>query len=134
MYLLDLLIAASAGALVGILVARRNSRERLRCQELETELAGVRAGATRYREEVAAHFTKTSELVHGLTLQYRAVYDHLADGARALCPEQMMELSQGDAAQALAAGTERASGEETAFEESTEPERRPEAETAAAPL
>lgn len=114
MYLLDLLIAASAGALVGLLVARRNNRDRLRCQELEAELAGVRAGAARYRDEVATHFTKTSELVRGLTLQYRAVYDHLADGARTLCPERTMELTQGDAARALASGADDAGAAEAA--------------------
>jgi len=100
---LDLLITASAGILVGLLVGRRYSRDRLRCRELEAELASARATAAGYREQVATHFTETSELVHGLTLQYRAVYDHLADGARTLCPERMMELTQGDSAQALLA-------------------------------
>lgn len=114
MYFLDLLIAASAGALVGLLIGRRNSRDRLRCQELEAELAGVREGAARYREEVATHFSKTSELVRGLTLQYRAVYDHLADGARTLCPERTMELAQGDAALALTSGADRAAAAEPA--------------------
>jgi len=108
MHFLDVLIALSAGVLVGILVGRRTSLDRLRCRELETELASARAGANRYREEVASHFTKTSELVQGLTLQYRTVYDHLAEGARTLCPERMLELSQGDSAKALpAAGAPR---------------------------
>jgi uncharacterized membrane-anchored protein YhcB (DUF1043 family) len=100
---LDLLITASAGILVGLLVGRRYSRDRLHCRELEAELASSRASEAGYREQVAAHFTETSELVHGLTLQYRAVYDHLADGARTLYPERMMELAQGDSAQALLA-------------------------------
>ena len=106
MYFLDLLIAASAGALVGLLIGRRNSRDGLWCQELEAELAGVREGAARYREEVATHFSKTSELVRGLTLQYRAVYDHLADGARTLCPEGTIEIaaSLAEAALPVAAG------------------------------
>ncbi len=104
MYLLDILIALAAGALVGLLVGRRTSLDRLRCRELEAELAAVRDGASRYREDVATHFEKTSELVKGLTLQYRTVYDHLADGARTLCPERMTLLSQGDAARALLGG------------------------------
>lgn len=121
MHLLDVLIALSAGVLIGIFVGRRTSLDRGRCQQLETELAGARAGSNRYREEVAAHFTKTSELVQGLTLQYRAVYDHLADGARVLCPERMMELSQGDSAQALlAAGADRSPEVAAAAEEPTE--------------
>ncbi|MCC6639742.1 MAG: DUF1043 family protein [Deltaproteobacteria bacterium] len=126
MYFLDLLIAASAGALVGLLVGRRNSRDRLRCRELETELTGARADAARYRDEVATHFSKTSELVRGLTLQYRAVYDHLADGARTLCPERTMELAEGHAALALA--SESAEAEEPA---APEPAREPETAAAA---
>ena len=101
MHFLDILIALAAGALLGIVIGRRASLDRLRRQELEAELSQVREGAGRYREEVAEHFTKTSELVKGLTLQYRTVYDHLAEGARTLCPEKVIELSQGDSARAL---------------------------------
>jgi len=137
MYFLDLLIAASAGALVGLLIGRRNGRERLRCQELEAELAGVREGAAHYREDVATHFAKTSELVRGLTLQYRAVYDHLADGARTLCPERTMELSQGDAALALASQTGRTAAAEPAagepFPDEPDAAEAAEAEEPAAP-
>lgn len=113
MHFLDLLIVACAAALAGILVGRRYSRDRLRCQELESQLEGAKADAARYRENVAAHFTQTSELVHRLTLQYRAVYDHLAEGARTLCPDRMLELSHGDSAEALlSAGTDRAAAGE----------------------
>jgi uncharacterized membrane-anchored protein YhcB (DUF1043 family) len=101
MQFLDLLIALAVGALIGLLVGRRISPDRIRCQALEQELEAARAEATDYREEVAGHFSRTSELVHDLTLQYRAVYDHLADGARTLCPERLMELSQADSARAL---------------------------------
>jgi uncharacterized membrane-anchored protein YhcB (DUF1043 family) len=136
MHFLDVLIALCAGVLVGILVGRRTSLDRLRCQELETELASARAGANRYREEVASHFTKTSELVQGLTLQYRTVYDHLAEGARTLCPERMLELSQGDSAQALlAAGAAEPHPETTEPpEDDTESEPRPEGQHVGASL
>ncbi|CAG0997356.1 Inner membrane protein YhcB [Myxococcaceae bacterium] len=116
MHFLDLLIALAAGALIGILVGRRASLDRLRCQELEAELARVRDGATRYREDVAEHFTKTSELVKGLTLQYRSVYDHLAEGARTLCPERVIELSQGDSASAFLGSGGEAADEEAGAE------------------
>jgi uncharacterized membrane-anchored protein YhcB (DUF1043 family) len=128
MYFLDILIALAAGALLGIVVGRRASLDRLRCQELEAELRGVREGAIRYREDVAEHFTKTSELVKGLTLQYRTVYDHLAEGARTLCPERVIELSQGDPARAFL-GTGPATPDEQA---EAEPSPAPGAEVAAA--
>jgi hypothetical protein len=128
MQFLDVLIALSVGVLLGIVVGRRTSLDRVRCQELEAELASRRAEANRYREEVAAHFTKTSELVQGLTLQYRAVYDHLADGARTLCPERMLELSQGDSAQALLAAAAGRSPEVTEVPAEEPPEEFPEEE------
>src|SRR5690606_39350720 len=41
----------------------------------------------RYRQDVSEHFAQTSKLLRDLTLQYRNVYEHLAEGARTLCPE-----------------------------------------------
>src|SRR5690625_7534129 len=40
-----------------------------------------------YRDQVSAHFQRTAELVNELTSNYRAVHNHLAQGARDLCPE-----------------------------------------------
>jgi hypothetical protein len=136
---LDVLIALSAGVLVGLAigipVGRRTSAHRTRAQALETELEEARTGASVYREEVAAHFTKTSELVQSLTLQYRAVHDHLADGVRALCPERMTELTQGDATQALLAGdTEPVLEAADSSDEFVEPQSRRESDAASAAI
>jgi len=38
-----------------------------------------------YRQEVQQHFGKTSDLFQSMTVQYRELYDHLAQGARSLC-------------------------------------------------
>lgn len=57
-------------------------------ERVESELAG-------YRERVAGHFAETSERLHELTVQYRAVYDHLAKGASELCPESFAKLEGG---------------------------------------
>lgn len=90
-----------AGARVGELEGR--------CEELGKDLerarAEVRAGVealerTReelegYRGRVTEHFAGTSDLLRDLTLQYRAVYDHLAEGARELCPEGFPGLEGG---------------------------------------
>jgi hypothetical protein len=69
MHLLDVLIALSVGVLLGIFVGRRTSLDRVRCQELEAELAGRRAEANRYREEVAAHLMRVTETAHWLEWQ-----------------------------------------------------------------
>jgi len=101
MQLIDIVIALALGALFGIFVGRRTGLDRQRREELENELLAARASAARYREQVASHFEETSGLLKGLTLQYRHVYDHLAEGARTLCPDRMVELGRTDAMQAL---------------------------------
>jgi uncharacterized membrane-anchored protein YhcB (DUF1043 family) len=45
-----------------------------------------------YRGRVADHFAGSSERLRDLAIQYRAVYQHLAEGASALCPETFRGL------------------------------------------
>jgi uncharacterized membrane-anchored protein YhcB (DUF1043 family) len=59
------------------------------------ELASAREGHEQYRGKVADHFVGTSERLRELTLQYRAVYNHLAEGAGELCPEGFQKLEGG---------------------------------------
>ncbi|MBI1194272.1 MAG: DUF1043 family protein [Gammaproteobacteria bacterium] len=65
-----------------------------------------------YRKEVTAHFEKTAKLVGAMTEQYRAVYDHLSDGAQKLCNDPTARLDaigQGEAL--IAAHIEPAAGQ-----------------------
>jgi hypothetical protein len=114
------LVAIAAFALVGlglgVLLGRRSSEGAARARSLETELsvertareraleekraaeealAAARSEAEQYRSRVVEHFYGTSEQLRALTLQYRAVYDHLAEGAQALCPESFQALRAG---------------------------------------
>jgi len=59
------------------------------------ELTATRKEGEDYRVRVSDHFTETSHRLHELTLQYRAVYDHLAAGASELCPEGFEKLEGG---------------------------------------
>jgi hypothetical protein len=91
-------LAAAGGLLVGILVgasfARAGSRrEAARARALEEQLRSSEAEHTRYRGQVSEHFTETSRRLRDLTLQYKSVYEHLADGARTLCPEGTIEIA-----------------------------------------
>jgi uncharacterized membrane-anchored protein YhcB (DUF1043 family) len=70
-----------------------------------------------YRGRVTDHFAGTSERLRGLAFQYRAVYQHLAEGASALCPEGFKGLDGG--LEALAPTTQ--------SQAPAEPEREPEA-------
>lgn len=94
------LVALGAGA--GFLIGTRGGRLAKRIAALEAELVSakveterVRADLAGYRRRVADHFTTTSEKLHGLTLQYRTVYEHLARGASELCAEDFRPVAGG---------------------------------------
>ena len=75
------------GLLAGALLARLVLPSRRKLRQLVMELDAARSEHQVYRSEVSHHFEKTSELVAALTASYKAVYDHLADGAQNLCSE-----------------------------------------------
>src|SRR6516225_8795243 len=94
--LLLAILVLGGTALAGVLWGRSSARAAAqRCRELEAELAASQAALGQYRSEVAAHFSQTSELLRTMTHQYRTVYEHLAEGARTLCPEQATGLGAG---------------------------------------
>jgi uncharacterized membrane-anchored protein YhcB (DUF1043 family)/arylsulfatase A-like enzyme len=105
-----------AGVALGFLLGRRTSAARARACQLEAELEDLRKEQERvqaeilagrdelertredlehYRGKVADHFAGTSERLRELTLQYRAIYNHLAEGAGELCPQGCEKLKGG---------------------------------------
>jgi uncharacterized membrane-anchored protein YhcB (DUF1043 family) len=103
------IILLAGGLAAGFLLGRATGAQRRRVRTLEKDLrlASVRLeGAAQelkrseqqledYRNRVVAHFTGTGEKLRDLTLQYRAVWEHLSEGARALCPEGALRLPGG---------------------------------------
>jgi len=104
------------GVALGFLVARRTGPTVNRNRELEGEIEVLRRQSERaweenqtlkddldqareaaggYKKKVVEHFYGTSDQLRELTLQYRAVFDHLAVGARELCPDEFAALSGG---------------------------------------
>jgi len=83
--------ALVAGIAIGLLwnrlVGGSSSRGLLRSREAQRQLDVMRQEQQHYRDQVSAHFQRTAELVNELTSNYRAVHNHLAQGARDLCPE-----------------------------------------------
>jgi uncharacterized membrane-anchored protein YhcB (DUF1043 family) len=59
-----------------------------RTRELQKELDQFKERFTDYRDQVTQHFMRTSELVQEMTQSYRAVYEHLANGAQRLCGDE----------------------------------------------
>ncbi|MGH7961620.1 MAG: YhcB family protein [Candidatus Binatia bacterium] len=92
-------IAAVAIFLIGLLAGMALSRPRKgqgatqRVKELESELHQSREEFAKYRDQVTQHFLQTADLLHAMTANYRAVYEHLADGAQNLCAGQVKVLS-----------------------------------------
>lgn len=103
-------IAAAGGLvafLIGLATGRGAGRGAIRrARELEDRLIAAEDEMTRYRTQVSEHFAETSKLLHDLTLQYRNVYEHLADGARTLCPGGAALLAPSLAEAALPAASE----------------------------
>ena len=59
-----------------------------RIRELEQELEASKANLNEYRGKVSQHFQKTAELFDDMTDRYRAVYQHMAASAQALCENE----------------------------------------------
>lgn len=72
-------LAAGAGAAWYVLAGRGGSSPT--ADELKRE-------NERIREEVNAHFVQTAELINQLTDSYKAVFDHLSDGADRLVDKE----------------------------------------------
>jgi len=94
--------AVGLALVAGFAIGRATGPNAARLRDLEGEIDAeqqahlkTRAEADGYRKQVSDHFAQTSERLHDLTLQYRAVYEHLAKGANDLCPEGFAKLEGG---------------------------------------
>lgn len=99
-------LAGIGGAVIGLVlgIAWGRSRSRgdsNRVLELEEQLRMAESDLATYRTQVSGHFVETSRRLNDLTLQYKAVYEHLADGARTLCPEGAVAIAPSLAEAAL---------------------------------
>lgn len=92
------------GGFFGWLAGRASGRGALdRVRDLEDQIERASADHEQYRSQVSQHFVETSRRLHDLTLQYKSVYEHLADGARTLCPEAAVAIAPSLAEAALPA-------------------------------
>lgn len=88
-------LALAAGFLVGFLVAYFGVYKRRKVAKLQSELLEQKTRLAAYREQVDAHFVETSTKFQGLTEQYRALYEHLAEGAQSLCTDRLLAQQLG---------------------------------------
>lgn len=80
MMTLTLLVGIVIGGLAAWLLLRSRTGANRSVHELEEE-------NRQFREQVNDHFVQTAELINRLTASYKAVFDHLSDGAGSLVDE-----------------------------------------------
>ena len=64
-------------------------------EQTRVVLEETRQEASEYRHNVTEHFSKAADLFNSLTVNYRAVYEHLAQSSLILCDENTVMLSEG---------------------------------------
>ncbi|MFN2287905.1 MAG: YhcB family protein [Chromatocurvus sp.] len=90
MYSLDIVIGTAicvliVAGVVGFLLGRRTSAGSQQARELETRLDQVTRDKQYFEDRVSEHFAETATRLNALTENYRAVHEHLAEGANTLC-------------------------------------------------
>lgn len=80
---------------IGYFIGRPDAEERARARHNEEELKRVRDELAGYRMQVTQHFSKSAELIDGMTSSYRAFYDHLVSSSQQLCDEGDLRKLEG---------------------------------------
>jgi uncharacterized membrane-anchored protein YhcB (DUF1043 family) len=113
--LLNFLLGTVIGCILTYTITARNNRT----HQLQVELNELTDDFRDYRDQVTHHFMRTSDLVQEMTLSYRSVYEHLANGAQHLCGENAATaLHRPASAQvASASGAEWAAGQNDDYDE-----------------
>lgn len=79
------------GFAAGFYISRLDDPHKKKREELENKLELATEEMINYKQDVTEHFVKTSNLVNDMTDSYRAVYNHMAEGAKNLCPKPLIE-------------------------------------------
>jgi len=78
------LVLLALGLALGLVLGSFVLPSATRARKLQGEIDALRAEHARYQRRVTDHFQTTAVLVGDLTSSYKAVYEHLAAGARTL--------------------------------------------------
>jgi uncharacterized membrane-anchored protein YhcB (DUF1043 family) len=76
-----------AGIVIGAMLYKFLRSDEVRVQQLEDQLQSLSDEYENYKKDVHAHFGDSAQLLNKLTESYKDVYQHLAQGARTLCPD-----------------------------------------------
>jgi len=84
-WVLFLGIGLVVGVVAGLYFARLDDVSNKQKNALQQKLDQAEQQLETYKSQVTEHFLKTASLVNSMTESYKAVHEHLALGARALC-------------------------------------------------
>lgn len=84
-WLIPVLLLGLAG---GFLLGWSGGGAARNTKKLDRELRETRDELVRYRDQVAAHFSTSADLMNAMTANYAIVHRHLVQGAHELCGAQ----------------------------------------------
>ncbi|MCO7224022.1 YhcB family protein [Pleionea sp. CnH1-48] len=82
------LVLVALAATIGYLVGQRRSPDQEKFKQLENLVLEKEAESEEYKEKVAAHFEKSSELFSKVTNDYQALYEHMAKTSQQLSKQK----------------------------------------------
>ena len=77
------------GIVIGVMLTDKLSTNSKRVRDLENQISTLKESHEEYKENVSNHFSRTAELVHRMTENYKGIYQHLASGAQNLCSTEV---------------------------------------------
>lgn len=92
--LLTTLFVFVIGVGLGITLQRYVLSRSPRTASLELELSKLRNEHSHMKHEVEHHFNQTSVLIHNLTNDYKALYEHLQKGSDSFTEKPLADLKQ----------------------------------------
>jgi uncharacterized membrane-anchored protein YhcB (DUF1043 family) len=84
-WLIPVLLLGLAG---GFVLGWSGSGPARQTKKLDRELRDTRDELVHYRDQVAAHFSTTADLMNAMSANYAAIHRHLVQGAHELCSAQ----------------------------------------------
>jgi uncharacterized protein len=81
------LVCLLGGMVIGAILYKFLRSDEVRIHVLEDQLQTLSDEYENYKKDVHSHFGDSAQLLNKLTESYKDVYQHLAQGARTLCPD-----------------------------------------------
>lgn len=90
------ILASLLGLAIGIALYRSVGSSASKVRSLEQKLEREQEKNQQYKADVTQHFSETASLLTDLTLKYKDIHDHLANGADQLCRDEQGRLLLSD--------------------------------------